>query len=135
VHAILGVEHHEVILSFFAEFAEHCLLQQLILADDGGVQLILISDEDQSADVELEIAKGVGPRGLCCLIQDGDIWLKEIFPFSFVVDGSRYNCGGDDDVCVVDRFGEGLHVDGVEFVADGLLLDDAVDVPFDFLYR
>lgn len=37
-------------------------------------------------------------------------------------------------MCLVNGFGEGLHVDGVELVADGLFLDDAVDVPFDLAH-
>jgi hypothetical protein len=75
MHTVLSVQHGEVFFLFMRELDEEGLLEYLIIADDGWIQLFIVSHQDKFLYIQLEVAKSVGAGGLGGLVEDGDIGL------------------------------------------------------------
>jgi hypothetical protein len=78
MHPLLLVQRAEVSFSFLGELADEGFFQDFVVADDCGIQLLVITHKDQLLCIQPEIAESVGAGGLGGFIEHRHFWSQMV---------------------------------------------------------
>jgi hypothetical protein len=78
MHPVLLVQRAEVLFTFLGELAEEGFFQYFVVADDCGIQLLVITHKDQLLYIEFGIAERVGAGGLGGFIEHRHFWSQMV---------------------------------------------------------